>query len=350
MFIFMFLAGYLLLVSFALFSHVVMGKNLRIFQEKIDEKKAYWRKHIIACYGRCKWQLKRREIKKLRKPYMLVAFGSVLMEMEKEQLKSFLNYNREGISGIGYRINNMLKAYMAYLYSRLPIEGSSLSPSYDRLMFNYLESKSVFVRENALKALYHMGREDSILYAYEKLSDKHCHHCEKLLTEGLSQFNGDNELLAYKLVLGFQHFESCYRTAIVNFLSYSGEHRFDYAMIYYFNNTEHSVDTRCSIIRLLGKAINDDNRQFLLSCVTQENEDEVWEIKAVACGILGVFKNNRDVVDTLINALYSKNWYVRKNAATSLCKLGISREQLDEINNGADEYAKNAINYAIVKA
>ncbi|MGN0435567.1 MAG: hypothetical protein ACI4D8_02935, partial [Wujia sp.] len=63
-----------------------------------------------------------------------------------------------------------MKAYFSFILCSLSYKDQNISPAYDRLMFHYLMNKSVYIRENALKALYHLGREDSVVYAFELLS------------------------------------------------------------------------------------------------------------------------------------------------------------------------------------
>ena len=53
------------------------------------------------------------------------------------------------------------------------------------------------------------------------------------------------------------------------------------------------------------------------------------------------------MVDALIQAMYSPNWYIRYNASSSLEAHGLSYEALFQILSGEDRYAREMLNYRL---
>ena len=84
--------------------------------------------------------------------------------------------------------------------------------------------------------------------------------------------------------------------------------------------------------------------------VSQNYNEEEWEVAAVSARLLGGYTKTDELFHTLINSLTSRHWYVRMNSAEALCRIGIDVTEVEDINNGTDEYAKNAINYAMARA
>jgi len=79
-----------------------------------------------------------------------------------------------------------------------------------------------------------------------------------------------------------------------------------------------NLDIRINALMTVGK-INDLSS---VKTVIEALEDEQWEIRAIAAGIIGEMAI-KGAAYRLVNLLRDPNWYVRKNAARSLARLGL---------------------------
>ena len=71
-----------------------------------------------------------------------------------------------------------------------------------------------------------------------------------------------------------------------------------------------------------------------------------WEYTTVSVSALAGYSGER-VIDALKNALHSANWYVRYAAAVSLEALQVTYDDLIDIMNGNDRYAREMITYRL---
>ena len=104
------------------------------------------------------------------------------------------------------------------------------------------------------------------------------------------------------------------------------------------------LELQIACLRYLGKY--PENRFFsILRKLAKEGETTTpWEITAVCASELASYPCD-ETISLLIQMLYSKNWYVRNNAASSLKKLRPTLKELQEILDGNDRFAKEILQY-----
>lgn len=348
MFVLIYLIGYTAIVLLAVVMNALTGRYINVFDDNVKKGKYKWVSVWTKCRNERGLKFKKRYLKKLNNPYMAVAFHDFLTGLGKEQLNDFFSINEELIVNCVTKLkSNTIEAFFAYMLSKLTYVPAMNSSKYDAMLVDFLKDDSVYLRENTLKAIYNLGQVEKVINAYKILSDKKVYHSEKLLTDGLMSFSGDVEKLAGKLFLNFDNYEECYKTAIINFLSYENNHKYDEHIKRYIYENENSADLKCSMIRLIGKKVNDTNCKFIADYINQSDRNENWESIAVAVGVLGRFEKNEMVMETLLETITSPNWYIRMNSAKSICNIGINEEELNNIYQSNDRYAKNAIDYVL---
>lgn len=343
-----FILAYIIIVIFCVLSHVFFNWHLEYYDAKLEKNNDYWKKILKRCISEKNYILKSNEIKKLKKPQMLAAFYSVFSDMPKEELQTIMIANKEKIINLSCHYKNtMMKSYFAYIISTFQINTKLQLDELNNLMIQYLLSHSVYVRENALRAIYSFGQVEIIIKAFQTLSQNNINHNEKLLSDGLITFNGNIDKLSEELMKNVYHFNVCYQVAIINFFSYKEEHRFDSLIIKKLIDNKTDVNVQCCILRCIGRVKSGENRKVLLNILNIYKNSDRWQLAAVSANLLTNYSGDVEVAKVLKDTITSKNWYVRMNSAKTLIKIGVLKEDVQLILNGDDEYAKNALTYAM---
>lgn len=241
---------------------------------------------------------------------------------------------------------NSKKAYLAFLISEFKLCDES---SYDFIvsaMISYTMNKSIYVRQNALHALYTSNNSEAILTAMLRMQEQNIKHNNKLISDGLLLFHGDRAKLAALLWDEFDRFDMNIRIAVINFIKVS---TLDYCEEFFsllINKYTHK-EIKLAIIRYFGKMTYAPAGDYLVELMRHETPE--WEYRAIAATALAKYKN-KEVVDVLKESLKSNNWYVRFNASESLVALDVGYMELVDIYNGPDRYAREILEYKMETA
>ncbi|WP_225744444.1 HEAT repeat domain-containing protein [Marinilactibacillus sp. Marseille-P9653] len=169
----------------------------------------------------------------------------------------------------------------------------------------------------------------------------HTHH-RKLVTDGLLEFKGDQEVLAEALYDNFSAFNANYQAAMVDFFRLSDAPLSDKLITLLKQGTK-DKDVLCAVLRYYEKHPVHAYKETILSYLTQ-TFDENWECVSTAAAVLSQYPGE-DTLQALEVALSSQYWYVRLNAARSIAELGVSEDCVMDILDGQDAYAKEQLVY-----
>ena len=330
LFLIIYLISYIIILGTILLSHVFTGNYIKSFESKSQKCEKYW----IGQWNRAtarSFSLARNAVRKIRKPYYLVGLKEFVSGLSKSDSVLFWKNNVSSLGKYVAKMNNIIKAYYAFLICNITFEDDEIKAQITDLMQLFLHENSVHLRENSLKALYRLGMADRVRTAYVYLSAKNISHSEKLLSDGLCLFSGDKSELAFELMSTFANLDDCYRKAVVNFLMRENIHNYDMKLTDFLLHDRVSNDIQCSIVRLLGKVCTNESGLTLARYVNGHDEAEEWEGISVAMGMLGSFERTDYLAETLCKGLTARNWYIRMNSAKSLCRMGITAKELEEI-------------------
>jgi hypothetical protein len=345
-----FLFGYILLVTAVIAAHVFIAVFLKNYDKGLDRRRRYWNVIISRCISSGSFVMRAREVRKLKNARMLAAFYEAYHQQLAEcpETSQLITENHQQILRVGEKLrSSTMKAYFAYMISTFGFVDAALNSGFDKLMLEYLKGDSVYLRENALKALYSFGQVDPVVGGLLLLSRGGVYHSEKLLGDGLLSFAGDKKQLAEALMERFGELSECCGISVVNFLRYCGYSDYDQQLIAVLSETG-STDLKCSIIRLLGRTADVSNRKAILDSLAEYDSDDGWEPAAVAVSVLTIYRDE-EVMAALLRSLHSRNWYVRINAAKSLARTSVPKKYIDEIMSGEDRYAREELSYELTR-
>lgn len=227
----------------------------------------------------------------------------------------------------------------------------------------YTQAGSFYLRQNALEALAAVGGARDLAAAFVAMDRAQEFHHPKLLTEVALSFQGDANHLAVELSERFAEMSPSAQVAVMNYLRMSGAvaapkgclgadgqpHPTPRAaqvawVIGLLQDPAQDRELRLACLRFLGSHTSPEAYPLLLE-LAQERDDGAWEFSAVACTVLAQYPAPQTVA-VLKGCLSSRVWYVRNNAAASLCSLEVSLgEDLGDVLDGTDAYAREMLLY-----
>lgn len=343
MFILIFLSAYLVIALSHLYIRAVAEHREKYRGVRIQ----YWLDLLTECRRKNDYNVKKEQMQKLKNTEYLSAFEEALNLSFRKDIAEFFKANeKKFVECAGKLRSEMLQAYIAYIISKLDFHERVGYPLIEKLLMQYLLNHSPYLRENVLLAFYNLGNAEMVCEAYKRLSERKVYHNEKLICDGLLRFPGNHQELAEALTVVFDELLECYQVAIINYLRLSGINGYDEKFRAYLDTETTSVNAKCTIVRLLARTKSEKNRAAILTALNHQNSEGEWEVAAVAAASLGDYKD-REVLESLTNALRSPSWYVRVNSAKMLAEMDEKEEYAGKILSGGDRYAKEALRYEL---
>lgn len=234
----------------------------------------------------------------------------------------------------------MERAFVAYFIASFRTSDADNQDMLAEIMLSYLDNSTVFCRENVLQALYALGRPRAVEHAFDILNEKELYHNPKLLSDGLIRFTGDREALAERLWHKRMQWEEPLNVGVVQFAAALDSETLD-PLFYDSLIGEHfSEEVSFALVRYFQRHRYEPARAYLQQLLREDGP------LAIPAGAALANYPGEDTKTALKEALTSRNWYIRRNAALSLERLGISEEDREEIRAGGDRYAAEMLRYA----
>lgn len=236
------------------------------------------------------------------------------------------------------------QAYYSFLITRFRVMQYVPAKTISRYLIEQIrQDKNIYNLENALRAVYSSGQTDLVMEALSVLDgteDVRIH--EKLLVDGLLTFKECDTLI--EAIWGqLSRYSPEMRKMLLGYIRLASGNWKD-NMIELLNETD-EMETKIACMRYFGKY--KDNRILPLLCDIGENPDEgEWELSAVCMSVMSTYTGS-EIIRLLKKGLCSRNWYVRYNAAVSLHAMNVDEDQIRDIMNGEDKFAKEMLQYRL---
>lgn len=313
----------------------------KILNEQID---------ILKKGGEISEKHKKFLCRKLDKTSQITAFDKALEELfskEAEFSEKYLVDTFCVFETLTHRYINkdtIKIAYFPYILHKYNIlkhhEGERLTSA----LFDLLRSVNVYCRENTLKALYSMQRPDIVARALKIIDTNLSYHHPKLISDGLMLYKGDRVELKNTLFTHFNDYSVHMRVNILNYFRFAGI-KCDSEMLETLKNEKEHNEIRFSAIRYFEKFPSDDAQPVILN-LAENLENRIWEYQAIATSALKSYPGDA-TFRILVKNLSSSNWHIRQNSAISCEKLGYTYQDLINVFDGNDRYAREIIRYRL---
>ena len=286
--------------------------------------------------------------KKLKKINNLMAFDMTLDDLFAQNPEQTKDYIRQLSSlftylTLEYREKSEIQAaYFPYIIKKYKIfQGQPIGIVMD-ILLELVHSPSLYVRENALQAIYSIGSAECTMNALWILNESTYYHHPKMITDGLLNFSGDTKQLAERLWDNFDRFSNRMQRVIVDYFRFSSP---DHQERILELLSSHGVDDEVaySCIRYLGKYAYPPAYPILVGIVEKYQHDQ-WIYTSITASALSGYPGDRTVA-ILKELLHSPNWHVRFNASQSLMALGLYYTDMIDVFEGRDRYAGEIMRY-----
>lgn len=264
---------------------------------------------------------------------------------QKEAIKVLLNYkNREDMIDFINKTNLLQpvltkkdkdeydKSYKIYLI------GEFKNEDYYKYLVNSCDDESVFVQINALKALAKLGNEkyflEGLLLTMKSSSLVH----DKVISDNIYSISMRNNTINKLLKAELKDANDDLKKIIINqFLSTRFNDGKEIILkLLKDENTQPEVKMACI------KYFTVIKYEKIENTLIQLLKDDIWEVRALTATALKNYAST-DAISKLKESIKDPVWYVRQNSARSLCKIVKNKDELDNIVNGDDKYAADAI-------
>lgn len=318
--------------------------NKRVFHQPIKEQIV-----IIQDGGNVSEKHKKYLLKKLKHVSYLSEFTNALDELEgEEDINKYLYEIHIVFAELAMYYKerpDMEKAYFAYIISKHNFCKIMVQSPLINVMLEFLKEKSIYCRENAMKAIYSFGDANLLVDAIKILDGRGSSIHKKLLTDGILSFSGNHNELSKILWENFERFSDQIKVVIVDYFRFAKQD-FREELFTSIKKEDIFIELKYSIIRYYGSLYYEPAKNILIDFI-KNTDISNWEIVAISETAISLYKDS-DTIELLKSMLCSRNWYIRLNAAKSLVRIGISQEDIDEIVNGNDKYAKEILIYCLL--
>ena len=349
----LFLYGYCLVCLAILLFNIVYGVVMKQKDQNMEQRVFYFSRlimqHLEKIRGGEKVQAEHLRFleKKLARVNQLIAFERAFsayakddpaMEAYHQQMQSVILH----LACIYQNRENMQAAYFAYFVSQYRPKREPAMQELEEILIGYMRKDSLYCRVNALQALYVFAGEETIVRAITLLDRENGLPHEKILTDGLLQFEGDHAKLVQLLWQRMERFSGKTQLSILNYIRFKSG---DYCpqMLAIMQNAQEDKELRLSAIRYFGRYFYAPAKEALLAFAS-DRDPLNWEYAAIAVSSLGRY-DGEDVLEALVGAAHSSNWYIRQNAAASLEAHHLEYSELMEVLGGRDRYAREMMMY-----
>ncbi len=280
----------------------------------------------------------------------LLAFDQLMDELDRQdrtyqiyigQLQPVFLY----LATVYWKRENMQAAYYCHFLARHKLRRHMEMDQIQQVILSYLEKDSLYCKINALKALCSFGSPAVLADALQKLGrgqESQLH--EKVITEALLTYTGDAEMLIECLWSRLERFSLQIQRAVLDYIRFQSG---DYCgrMLKILQDPGRDKELRLAAIRYFGRYPYLPAREQLLAFL-RDNDPTRWEFSAISASSLAGYAG-QDVIDALLRAMNSTNWYIRSNAAASLEAHGLTYEEMLRVLSGDDRYAREMLAYRL---
>lgn len=345
---------YLLLIrTCALFCILVMLFNLydylsRKRRHNNHQKRTRRIADILESYdqaGEAEQKKQRRALTRmLYRPVGILGLQAALDELKWESSDQIPPKAKELLGDLLIKVFFVYRASEDYVRSLLIDVIIRCGIASDRLngwLLEYAESNNLLLKTEALRCICIQRNPEMIVRALERISRKPLFFSNKLITDTLMTFHGDNALLLEKLWAALDSFSPEIQVSVLQLLASKDDGSYAGKLLRLLESEKTDMEVRLAAIKYFS-GVNAPE------CVAQLAElltSETWEYAAVAAKVLENYDCS-SVFDALKAGVCSKNWYVRNNCARTIvnsCSSAQAREALEV----SDRYGRNSVRYAL---
>ncbi len=280
----------------------------------------------------------------LKKRHYLQSFINAITEFNKNEENH--KFTRIYISNYEIFVENFLKknkkkdetikVYCAVILGEFKLSNYEINS----FLMESLNTNSLYLRVASLEAISKIGNLNKFIEAIKYISDNNYYINNKIFIDILKEFGGDKYLLNKELIDNFNIFNNDLKKSIVDHFKNNKVEFVKEKLLEILKDENSEKEIRISAIKYFS-IINSKYAQEIIIDILKSGE---WEYRAVSAATLSSYKNEESI-NSLLESITDKNWYVRYNSAISL--LHINEDIINLVFLKGDKYSRDIIFYAM---
>lgn len=280
----------------------------------------------------------------LKKRHYLQSFINAITEFNKNEENH--KFTRIYISNYEIFVENFLKknkkkdetikVYCAVILGEFKLSNYEINS----FLMESLNTNSLYLRVASLEAISKIGNLNKFIEAIKYISDNNYYINNKIFIDILKEFGGDKYLLNKELIDNFNIFNNDLKKSIVYHFKNNKVEFVKEKLLEILKDENSEKEIRISAIKYFS-IINSKYAQEIIIDILKSGE---WEYRAVSAATLSSYKNEESI-NSLLESITDKNWYVRYNSAISL--LHINEDIINLVFLKGDKYSRDIIFYAM---
>ena len=239
--------------------------------DKIEKWKAILNKQINTASDVQSNELKHEKflLRKLSRPENLLAYAHALQYLKSEFPEAYSGYihtKHTVFQGLAYTYSRKSRiertCYADFICTFPRAVGDSHGQLVDTLI-SYIDDSNLHCRAKVLGALCSIGSVPGVANVLQLIHDRNLFMHEQLLTNELSNFNGDKEILADSLWSESQRWNDNITVSVIQFITRFSPHYSD-VFLPFLQDTSVASEVRATIIRYYGEHRYDPVRPILM--------------------------------------------------------------------------------------
>ena len=196
--------------------------------------------------------------------------------------------------------------------------------------------------EGVLLAIYQTRDPKIVLEVLQQVDKTERFLHPKIVSDGLLSFSGDTQKLQQMILEHLFIFSEQMQVNLLNYLRFSGGAHCEH-ILQLLQSDKTPDETRFSCIRYLGKYPYPPAYDLIASFASGDAGGRI-EYAIIALAVLRFYPHphTTEILRTQIN---NSNWFVRYNATESLEYLGLEYQDLIDIFDGSDRFARDMLQY-----
>lgn len=205
-----------------------------------------------------------------------------------------------------------------------------------------IESGDSSCAEGVMLAVYTMGDPNRVVEFLELIdkSEKFVH--PKIVSDGILSYTSDRGVLHTHLISNLGKFSPDMQVNILNYLRFADDN-YCKEILEILKDESTNDEVRFCCIRYFGKH-HYDPAYDVIADFADNADSRRMEYAVVSLMALRNYACDR-TVEILMKHIHHSNWYIRYNATESMEMLGIEYQDLVDIFDGGDRYAREILQY-----
>ena len=247
-----------------------------------------------------------------------------------------------GLTAAYRKKDSILHAFYVFVLKKYRFPFYHTTAELEANLKDLIESGDSTCAEGVLLAVYTMGNPDRVLEFLELVdaSEKFVH--PKIISDGMLSYTADRHALNSTLLSNLNRFSPAMQVNFLNYLRFA-DGGYCSEVMKILENESTNDEVRFCCIRYFGK-YHYEQAYELLANFAEHADDRRMEYAVVSLVALRNYPCER-TIQILSRHIHHPNWYVRYNATESLEMLGIEYQDLVDIFDGQDRYAREMLQY-----